>query len=122
MHLKSANPHVVMMINPWRTCAARNTVVVRVCPAFEISPQERLLFLKILSYTQRATEVKKIVGFSLKRLRCGDPALPPLNGHMVGHFLQKARMRIIVIEGHEYPRRGFCTSVHSLSIVVTKHY
>ena len=33
-----------------------------------ISPLECLLFLKILSHTQQATEVKKFVGFSLKRL------------------------------------------------------
>ena len=31
-----------------------------------------------LSHTQRATEVKKFVGFSLKQLRCRDPALPRL--------------------------------------------
>ena len=34
-----------------------------------ISPLEHLFFLKILSHTQWATEVKKIVGFSLKPLR-----------------------------------------------------
>ena len=28
-------------------------------------------------------------------------------------FLRKVRIHIIVIKGHEYPRRGFCTSVHS---------
>ena len=89
------------------------TVVVRVCPASEISPLERLLVLKVLSRTQQVTEVKEYVRFSLKLLHCGDPALPPLNGHMVGHFLRKAHMRIIVIEGLEYPHRGFCTSVHS---------
>ena len=40
-----------------------------VCPLSHISPLERLFFLKILSCTQRATEVKKFVGFSLKPLR-----------------------------------------------------
>ena len=74
------------LINPRRACAARVTVVVRVCPASEISPLERLLVLIILSRTQRTTKVKKYVGFSMKRLRCGDPALLPLNGHMVSHF------------------------------------
>ena len=34
-----------------------------------------------------AMEVKKFVGFSLKPLRCRDPALPPLTAiHTVGHF------------------------------------
>ena len=42
---------------------------------------ERLFVLKTLSRTQRATKVKKFVGFSLKPLRCRDPALPPLYGH-----------------------------------------
>ena len=40
-----------------------------------ISPLERLFALKMLSRTQRVMEVKKFVGFSLKRLRCRDPAL-----------------------------------------------
>ena len=52
-----------------------------------ISPLERLFVLKLLSCTQRATKVKKYVGFSLKPLRCGDPALPQLKAiNMVGHF------------------------------------
>ena len=42
---------------------------------------ERLFVLKTRSRTQRATKVKKFVGFSLKPLRCRDPALPPLYGH-----------------------------------------
>ena len=40
-----------------------------VCLLSQISPLERLFVLKILSRTQRATEVKKFVGFSLKPLR-----------------------------------------------------
>ena len=42
-------------------------VCVSVC--CHISPLERLFVLKILSRTQRATEVKTFVGFSLKPLR-----------------------------------------------------
>ena len=63
-----------------------------------ISPMERLFVLKTLSRTQRATKVKKYVGFSLKLMRCRDPALPPLYGHAYSRpfFLRKARMRIIV--------------------------
>ena len=60
-------------INPRRACAAGVTVVgfvcLCVCP-FNISPLERIFVLKIISHTQRATKVKKSVGFSLKLLRC----------------------------------------------------
>ena len=47
------------------------SVCVCVCLLSQISPLERLFVLKILSRTQRATEVKKFVGFSLKPLRSG---------------------------------------------------
>ena len=57
------------------------SVCLSVCLLSHISPMERLFVLKTLSRTQRATKVKKIVGFSLKPLRCRDPALPPLYGH-----------------------------------------
>ena len=98
---------------------------------------ERLFVLKTLSRTQRATKVKKFVGFSLKPLRCRDPALPPLYGHAYSRpfFLRKARMRIIVswwTEAaiscvslsvryiisikHVFLRRGFCTLVLSFPL------
>ena len=79
----------IVVINPRRACAARVTVVgsvcvhavcVCVCLLSHISPMERLFVLKTLSRTQRATKVKIFVGFSLKPLRCRDPALPPLCG------------------------------------------
>ena len=75
-----------LLINPRRACAARVTVVglcvcVSVCLLSHISPLERLFVLKTLSRTQRATKVKKFVGFSLKPLRCRDPALPALYGY-----------------------------------------
>ena len=38
------------------------------CVSSHISPLERLFILKILSRSQRATEVKLFVGFSLKPL------------------------------------------------------
>ena len=59
---------------------------------------ERLFVLKTLSRTKRATKVKIFVGFSLKPLRCRDPALLPLCGRAYSRpfFLRKARMRIIV--------------------------
>ena len=66
----------VTVVNPRRACAARVTVVGSVCPLSHISPMERLFVLKTLSRTQRATKVKKFVGFSLKPLRCRDPAPP----------------------------------------------
>ena len=52
-------------------------VCVRACVRLlsHISPLERLFVLKILSRTQRATEVKTFVGFSLKPLGCRDPEL-----------------------------------------------
>ena len=60
------------VFNPRRACAARVTVVgsvcVCVCLLSHISPLKRLFVLKLLSRTQRATEVKKYVGFSLKPL------------------------------------------------------
>ena len=58
----------------------RVTVVgsVCLCPLSHISTLEHLSVLKILSRTQRATEVKIFVGFSLKQLCCRDPAFPPL--------------------------------------------
>ena len=74
------------VINPRRACAARVTVVGSVCLLSHISPMERLFVLKTLSRTQRATKVKIFVGFSLKPLRCRDPALPPLCGRAVDHF------------------------------------
>ena len=61
-----------------RTCGRRGfctlvhslglCVCLSVCLLSHISPLERLFVLKILSRSQRAIEVKKIVGFSLKPL------------------------------------------------------
>ena len=82
-------------------------VCLSVCLLRQNSPLERLFVLKILSRTQRAKEVKKFVGFSLKPLRCEDPA-PSVERPYVWSaiFLLKARMRIIIlIKGHEYPER-----------------
>ena len=94
----------IVIINPWRTCAARVTVVivsvcvcVCVCLLSHISPQEHLFVLKTLSRTQRAMKVKNFVPFSLKLLCCRDRALPPLDGRTYGRpfFLQITRMRIV---------------------------
>ena len=63
------------IINPRRACAARVTVVgFSVCPLVANSLQERL-------FVRSSNEGQKSVGFSLKPLRCRDPALPPLYGH-----------------------------------------
>ena len=72
-------------------------VCVCVCLLSHISPMEHLFVLKTLSRTQRATKVKIFVGFSLKPLRCRDPALPPLccRAYSRPFFLLKARMRIL---------------------------
>ena len=80
--------HMNRLVNPRRACAARVTVVgsvclcvcVSVCLLSHISPMERLFVLKTLSRTQRATKVKKFVGFSLKMLRCKARAVPALYG------------------------------------------
>ena len=62
-------------------------VCVSVCLLSHISPLERLFVLKILSRTLWPMEVKQFVGFSLKPLHCGDPAVPPLKAICtVGHF------------------------------------
>ena len=83
-----------------------------VCPLSHISPMERLFVLKTLSRTQRATKVKKKVGFSLKPLRCRDPALPPLYGHAYSRpFFSCTRMRIYRVYTRMIHRRGFSTLV-----------
>ena len=74
-------------------------VCLSVCLLSHISPMERLFVLKTLSRTQRATKVKKFVGFSLKPLRCRDPSLPPLYGHAYSRpffhaYFSCTRMRI----------------------------
>ena len=83
-----------------------------VCLLSHISPMERLFVLKTLSRTQRATKVKKFVGFSLKPLRCRDPALPPLYGHAYSRpFFSCTRMRISRVYTRMIHRRGFSTLV-----------
>ena len=86
----------VQLINPRRACAARVTVVVVcVCRLVANSLLKGQFVLKTLSHTLRATKVKKFVGFSLKPLRCRDPALPPLYGHAyIRPFFSCTRMRI----------------------------
>ena len=87
-------------------------VCVCVCLLSHISPMERLFVLKTLSRTQRATKVKKFVGFSLKPLRCRDPALPPLYGHAYSRpFFSCTRMRISRVYTRMIHRRGFSTLV-----------
>ena len=45
------------------------SVCLSVCPLSQISLLECLCVLKILSRTQQATDVERVVGFSLKPLR-----------------------------------------------------
>ena len=88
-------------------------VCLSVCLLSHISPMERLFVLKTLSRTQRATKVKIFVGFSLKPLRCRDPALPPLYGHAYSRpfFHACTRMRISRVYTRMIHRRGFSTLV-----------
>ena len=98
-------------------------VCVCVCLLSHISPMERLFVLKTLSRTQRATKVKKFVGFSLKPLRCRDPALPPLYGHAYSRpFFSCTRMRISRVCTHMIHRRGFSTLVLLIVQVMHKFY
>ena len=96
-------------INPRRACAARVTVLgFSVCPLVANSLQERLFVFKPLSHTLRATKVKIFVGFSLKPLRCRDPALPPLYGHAYSRpffhaYFSCTRMRFS--RAHDTPPR-----------------
>ena len=97
-----------IIVNPRRACAARVTVCV--CLLSHISPIERLFVLKTLSRTQRATKVKKFVGFSLKPHRCRDPALPPLYGHAYSRpfFLYSMRICsacVFLVYAHDTPPR-----------------
>ena len=91
-------------------------VCVSVCLLSHISPMECLFVLKTLSRTQRATKVKKFVGFSLKPLRCRDPAPPPLYGHAYSRpflhaYFTCTRMRISRVYTRMIHRRGFSTLV-----------
>ena len=95
-------------------------VCLCVCLLSHISPMERLFVLKTLSRTQQATKVKKFVGFSLKPLRCRDPALPPLYGHAYSQpffhaYFSCTRMRISRVYTRMIHRRGFSTLVLFIS-------
>ena len=92
---------------------AYSTVVgFSVCPLVANSLQERLFVFKPLSHTLRATKVKIFVGFSLKPLRCRDPALPPLYGHAYSRpFFSCTRMRISRVYTRMIHSRGFSTLV-----------
>ena len=84
---------------------------------------ERLFVLKTLSRTQRETKVKKYVEFSLKPLRCRDPALPPLYGHAYSRpffhaYFSYTRMRISCVYTRMIHRRGFSTLVLFIHTVV----
>ena len=105
-------------------------VCLSVCLLSHISPMERLFVLKTLSRTQQATKVKKFVGFSLKPLRCRDPALPPLYGHAYSRPFFHAffsctrisRVRACVFLVYIYTRmihrRGFSTLVLFIKLVI----
>ena len=56
-----------LFVNPWRTYMSRVAVLGSVCLLSHISPMECLFNLKMLSSTQRATKIKNVVGFCLKR-------------------------------------------------------
>ena len=87
---------------------------------------ERLFVLKTLSRTQRATKVKKFVGFSLKPLRCRDPALPPLYGHAYSRaffhaYFSCTRMRISRHAHDTPPRVQHFSAFHWVCLSVWSH-
>ena len=94
-----------LFVNPRRTCATRVMVVgsvcLSVCRLSHISPLEHLFVLKLTTHTQRATKVKRIVGISLKLLRCGNTPLPALYGYLCSppFYSVKMCMRIVFLHG-----------------------
>ena len=97
------------------------SVCLSVCLLSHISPMERLFVLKTLSRTQRATKVKTFVGFSLKPLRCRDPALPPLCGRAYSRpfFLRKARMRMGLAPPSVFPSWRIIISLPPLAFATS---
>ena len=83
------------IINPRHACAARVTVVGSVCPSVcvcvsvNISPLEHLCPENHIMYSL-GNEGQKICGFSLKLLRCGDPAILPSYGVPYGGHYSSA--------------------------------
>ena len=77
------------IINPRRACAARVTVVGSVCLSVCVSVKSHLTSGASVRPENAVTYSagNEVVGFSLKPLRCRDPALPPLTAiRTVGHF------------------------------------
>ena len=118
-------------------------VCLSVCLLSQISPLEDLFVLKILSRTQRATEVKNCEFFS-ETSPLQRSSTPPLKAiRTVDHFPAECACvfnHVYVVSGlcgsccelsfvnchwsclqarsvHNARRRGFCTLVHSLSFV-----
>ena len=96
IYVRMREPHwnIKGVYNPRRACAARVTVVVVcVCRLVANSLLKGQFVLKTLSHTQRATKVKKFVGFSRKPLRCRDTALARCTAtRAVGHFYAHAHI------------------------------
>ena len=84
------------IINPRRACTVRVTVVavsvcLSVCVCVSVCKSHLTSGASVrcenAATYSGATKVKKIEVFSLKLLRCGDRALPPLMAiHTVSHF------------------------------------
>ena len=80
-----------VLINPRRAWTARVTVIVLcVCLLSHIWPLERLLFLKMLSCTQRETKVKKFVSFSSETAPLQRSSIPSV----VRPYIQSAILKV----------------------------
>ena len=114
----------MILVNPRCACTARVTVVsLCVCVCVCLSVKSHLTYGASVRPENAVTysagnEGQKFVGFSLKLLRCRDPALPPLTAiRTVSHFPAEACMRIIVFTTWCGPKQPFlpvCCSVSSI--------
>ena len=128
MHTHACIYMVRVLVNPRRACAARVTAVGSVCVSVCLSVKSHLTYGASVRPENAVTyyEGQKFVGFSLKPLRCRDPALPPLYGHAYSRpffhaYFSCTRMHISAhayfscIYAHDTPPRrrrgrGFSTS------------
>ena len=84
-----------MKLSGMRDGAKKSVTVLEILGRLRPMPGASVCLENALMYSAG----NEAVGFSLKPLRCRDPALPPLYGHTYSRpfFLQKARMRSLPV-------------------------